>query len=473
MEEGHDIVDRVQRLSDLELAMLLSLISHEHCVIGTPETAMDSLVDELRLISRSIFGLHCTVVDCQSGTTLEDFITPLLLSTTSSSFKNYSDIGNTGRTSHINGTSAHQHNGDSSADFSRLFPMAPRLPEPSSRRASQPVTSNLAAPDISTSASATTATTPAGTSSIADVLIAKNLNMAPEAVQIQTLELLRTRRIFAATAMQAAPRPFLLVAVVAANRGFRWGGADDVAKKHTSKKDTAPKVAPYMTAHLNDFFSMGHWHDPDHGYPNLEEQGADANSKPRGEENSDSESLVKQSVSSRAQRGRGNTAILSSLGPTPGMSDAPMTYTAFSDADIDHLTTLSKHVRVDTEVLRYQLNVVAFLRMHRAVAVMGPSISGLSCVSPRATKQFENLARCLAPLHRLDYISPALVSLAARKTYLHRIRTISVGHSSSRHPMHERSMQWGSEKAVVKAILEEMSPEDVIDDVLGSVVPPL
>jgi len=117
-------------------------------------------------------------------------------------------------------------------------------------------------------------------------------------------------------------------------------------------------------------------------------------------------------------------------------------------------------VRVDVEVTRYQQNLVSFLRIHRAVAAPG------SGVTPQATRHLEQLTRSLAPLHGLDYATPALVGLAARKVYLHRIRIIT-------DPRQERSMQWGSELAAVKALLEGVGPEEVIDDVLGSVPVPV
>lgn len=102
------------------------------------------------------------------------------------------------------------------------------------------------------------------------------------------------------------------------------------------------------------------------------------------------------------------------------------------------------------------MNIVSFLRMHRAV------IDG---ITPTATKHFEQLIRCLAPLHKLDFVTPALVGLAARKIYLHRIRITK--------PENERSMQWGSKLDAVEAVLEDVGPEDVIEDVLETVTAPL
>lgn len=128
----------------------------------------------------------------------------------------------------------------------------------------------------------------------------------------------------------------------------------------------------------------------------------------------------------------------------------------FSENDIALLAQLSRQVHVDVDVARYQMNVVAFLRMHRAVG---------GGVTPTATKHFETLTRSLAPLHGLDFATPSLVALAVKKVYLHRLRVVT--------PDKERSVQWGSEPAAVEALLEGIGPEEVIEDVLGLVAMPL
>ena len=46
-----ELLDKVQDLSDLELATLLCLTSQEHCIISTDPEALDDLVQELRLVS--------------------------------------------------------------------------------------------------------------------------------------------------------------------------------------------------------------------------------------------------------------------------------------------------------------------------------------------------------------------------------------------------------------------------------------
>lgn len=102
------------------------------------------------------------------------------------------------------------------------------------------------------------------------------------------------------------------------------------------------------------------------------------------------------------------------------------------------------------------MNIVSFLRLHRAVD---------RGITPTSTKHFGQLMRCLAPLHRLDYVTPALVGLAAKKVYLHRIRIAP--------PRKERSLQWGSKLDAIETLLEGVGPEDVVDDVLGMVTAPL
>lgn len=102
------------------------------------------------------------------------------------------------------------------------------------------------------------------------------------------------------------------------------------------------------------------------------------------------------------------------------------------------------------------MNIISFFRMHRAVA---------DGITATATKHLGHLMRCLAPLHKSNFVTPALVDLATRKVYLHRIRITE--------PEKERSMQWGSKLHAVQAVLKDIGPEEVIDDVLGMVTAPL
>lgn len=107
---------------------------------------------------------------------------------------------------------------------------------------------------------------------IAHFVIAKNLDRAPRVVQIQALELLRTRRIFTRTSVQAAPKQFVFIPVLGAASG---GEA-------------------HVTAHLNDFFAIAHWHNPDDGYVNLDESEGRSDAD---DETASTESVVKKDTS--------------------------------------------------------------------------------------------------------------------------------------------------------------------------------
>ncbi|KAK4696517.1 hypothetical protein P7C71_g1412, partial [Lecanoromycetidae sp. Uapishka_2] len=124
--------------------------------------------------------------------------------------------------------------------------------------------------------------------------------------------------------------------------------------------------------------------------------------------------------------------------------------------DIQTLSELGEQATISAEVKAYLHNIVTFLRMHRAVG---------GGISPRATQHFNILVRCLAPLHGLKFVTPSLVALAARKIYSHRISILNA--------QDERSMQYGSDLAAVKTILEGITPEQVIDFVLDEIEVPL
>lgn len=71
----------------------------------------------------------------------------------------------------------------------------------------------------------------------------------------------------------------------------------------------------------------------------------------------------------------------------------------------------------------------------------------------------------MAPLHQLEYVTPSLVALAARKIYPHRIEVAK--------PETERSMQWGSDYNAVTAMLDGLTAESIVEDVLGALEVPL
>ncbi|OAA41899.1 hypothetical protein BBO_05258 [Beauveria brongniartii RCEF 3172] len=367
------LIDKVHDLSDLELAVLLCLISREHCLISTPASAIDSLMLELQLIATKTFGLEWAVIDCSPSTTLEDLASSLL--STSSP--------------------PPDHHGTSKPPGSYF-------------------TSHARIGTIPSTGPATLAATPGGGTAnphIANFVLARNLDRAPHAVQIQALELLRTRRLFTRTTVQVAPKQFVLIPVLEAPSGGR----------------------ARVTSHLNDFLAMAHWHDPEHGFVNLEEEQQQDDASPE-DDSASTGSIIKRA---RAERPLAAPALI-------------------SKDDIICLREKGQKVQVDIDILRYQMNIVSFLRMHRAVD---------QGITPAATKHFGQLMRNLAPLHRLDFVTPALVGLAARKVYLHRIRITE--------PHKERSMQWGSRPEAVEALLQDMGPEEVLDEVMTMVTAPV
>ena len=51
MENSDQVItDKVQNLTDLELALLLSLVAGEHCIIQTEDEALEPLQQELQLV---------------------------------------------------------------------------------------------------------------------------------------------------------------------------------------------------------------------------------------------------------------------------------------------------------------------------------------------------------------------------------------------------------------------------------------
>ncbi|KAG6038519.1 hypothetical protein E4U41_004136 [Claviceps citrina] len=371
------ILPKIHRLSDLELALLLGLTTREHPILTTPSAHIATLTRELALVAAQTFRLTHAVLHCSPSTTLDDFVSALLLPASSVSPA-------------------------SAASVQQIPERSPSSTNTNTAAAAQPDCSSSSSPSRS----------------IANCILAPDLDLAPHAVQIQALELLRTGRIFTRTSVQPTPKRFLFIPILRAS---------------------VPGQAPHLTRHLNDFFALAHWHDPrDDGSVNLERERGGG----EGTASVDDGSVVKREQEEEK-------------GEEEDMADSPSS--AFiSDEDINQLAQLSQDVQIDIDVRRYQMNIISFLRMHRAVH---------DGITPAATKHLDKLTRCLASLHSLDYVTPALVGLAARKTYLHRIRVTA--------PEDERSLQWGSDLRAVAALLDGVGPEQVIDDVLSIVTAPI
>jgi MoxR-like ATPase len=248
------------------------------------------------------------------------------------------------------------------------------------------------------------------------VVVAKNLNITHTHVQIQALELIRGKRIFTRTAVHTTPKRFLFIALL--------------------PTDDGPRLIPQLNDHI--FISHNHTDTDDN----------------EGEEPVQLELSIPDNAS--------ESSIIHSTPMTPNIA-GPTSRSAHSNhrhtitkSDIDLLIAQIATVRLDSEVRSYIHNIAIFLRMHRAVA------GGISALS---TRHFLSLSHALAPLHGLSYVSPSLVALAARKVYPHRIVL--------EHPENERTMMWGSDVRAVRALLEGLTVDEVIEDVLGNVEMPL
>ncbi|KAL8653738.1 MAG: hypothetical protein Q9210_001925 [Variospora velana] len=349
-----ELLRKVEELSDLELALLLSLVANEHCVIHSEKESLELLGQELQLIASNTFNRTHALVECNAHTALDRFTNSLLLESTAA---DDTDDGIS-----IEGPFPSQSRADRTESGSRAL----RLP---------------------------------------DIAILQNLNQADYDVQIQVLELIRTKRIYTKAAVFTAPKGFCVIII----------------------QDT---TGPSLNKHLIDHLFMSHHHDPEAGFVNLETA-----SEWIEDDRSSLSSVVRKSIVPRSMHSVERT---------------------ITETDIQNLLRQSKNVTVTAEAECYLQNIITFLRLHRAVG---------GGVTPRATRYFNTLIQCLAPLHGLEFVTPSLVDLAARKIYPHRV-VLTV-------PDRERSLQYGSDLAAVRAYLDGMSAEAIVEDVLESVETPL
>ena len=239
---------------------------------------------------------------------------------------------------------------------------------------------------------------------IKNVVIAKGFNLADEYVQVQAIEIINNKRFLSRTTVHIAPKTFLFIPIVTA-----------------SSKDI------HLIPHLNDRIFISHYHLPEHGFANLEELDHSVNS-----DDSSGPSRQRSSWESTQK----NRLIRQEV--------------------IDEVRAMGEAAAITPEVRRYLQDIVTFLRIERGVD---------GGITPRATTQFVALSKYLAPLHGIDFVTPSLVMLAARKIYTHRIMIAET--------VRERSMQYGSDPAAVAELLQGLTPQLVVEEVLNTVQCPI
>ncbi|KAJ5620318.1 hypothetical protein N7510_004302 [Penicillium lagena] len=233
------------------------------------------------------------------------------------------------------------------------------------------------------------------TSNVVNMVIAKNFNLVGEDIQ-----LMRSRKLVTETVILNAPEDFLFVPLV-----VREG----------------EQLHPPFKFHLTDHLFISHFHDPGNGYVYLE----DNDWLSDGEQSTSS--VIRKTASYHQKK-------------SPKVDRTMM----------DKLSEASDIVSASAEVVRYIQDIVVFLRLSRAVA---------GGVSAKASNHFSRFAQLLAPLHGIDYLTPSIVALAARKVFRHRIVVAT--------PDDDRSLQYGSDLVAVSHVLVDVTPDSILDGVLA------
>lgn len=370
----------IPQLSDLELHFLISLIADNHCIVRAAKDDLKDVQRDIEAISHTLFGFSCTVVDCHAKTTLEDISNAAI-----------DDDDPRGRDDGVD-------KGASSVPFR-------------SSRAGSPALSNTL-----------------DERRTCNIVIARNLDKTERNVQIQALELMRSRRIYSRTAVHATPKRFLFIALL---------------------EDSIPGP-PFLTPHLNDQFFVFQQYTSSTTVEQGFSLAKKASRTPSASSLSSGNSLVR----------RPSPYKRPSFTPSLGYRSLDPRIT---DANLAYLIDLVSKVRPSSAISRHIHNIPSHLRLHRHVA------GGVSAIS---TRHLNLLSKILAVLQlppnddrAVPVITPTLVSLAATKVYAHRIELVMK-------PEDERSMQWGSDYEAVAQSLKSASVERCIEEtVVGLEVP--
>ncbi|EYE92962.1 uncharacterized protein EURHEDRAFT_414911 [Aspergillus ruber CBS 135680] len=236
---------------------------------------------------------------------------------------------------------------------------------------------------------------------VVNVVVAKNFNHVDEYIQLQALELIHSKKLMTAKADLNTPEHFLFVPLVARN---------------------TETLQPGLNTHFNDHLLISHFHDPKDGYTYLED-GNDWLSDG-------------QSISSVVHK------------------PASKQYAKVPQLLLYKFQREGDAVTMSAEVLRYQQDIIIFLRLSRAVA---------GGITTKSNNYFLRFSKFLAALHGLDYLTPSIAALAAKKVFRHRIIIAK--------PEDDRSLQYGSDLEAVSQVLRNVGPEEILESVLALEAP--
>ncbi|PYH97959.1 hypothetical protein BO71DRAFT_426515 [Aspergillus ellipticus CBS 707.79] len=235
---------------------------------------------------------------------------------------------------------------------------------------------------------------------VVNVVIAKNFNHANDEIQRQALELMHSKKLATQAGILEAPAEFLFLPLIVRS---------------------AEQDQPRLNPHVNEYLFISHFHDTEDGFTYLEET-ADWLSDGQ----MSASSVIRKS---ETQIKKGHPPIDRQL--------------------LDQLQQLSNSVSVGADIARYQQDITVFLRLSRAVS---------GGISTRSNLHFKSFSKLLAVLHGIDYLTPSIVALAAKKVFRHRIIVAS--------PEEDRSLQYGSDFKAVSQVLGYANPDSILDGVL-------
>ncbi|KAE8369659.1 hypothetical protein BDV27DRAFT_165129 [Aspergillus caelatus] len=233
-----------------------------------------------------------------------------------------------------------------------------------------------------------------------NVVVAKNFDHAADRIQLQALELMRSKKLNTHNGFLEAPEDFLFIPLV----------------MRKTEHDQ-----PVLNFHLNDHLIISHFHGSRDDFIYLEE-------------NNDWLSDGQMSASSVVRK-----------------SEVPLHkgHPGIDRKALDKLQKASDRVTMGADVVRYHQDITVFLRLSRAVA---------GGISARSNIYFRKISKLLAALHGIDYLTPSIVALAAKKVFRHRIIVAK--------PEDDRSLQYGSDLKAVAQVLSYATPDTILDSVL-------